>query len=85
MRTLLRKVDFDVDEAQNGAEALESIRKEQPDAIICDLQMPEMDGRTLCLNLRKLPNTPIYRFSHSQEASPKTEMLKSLATDSMQA
>ena len=31
-------------EARNGAEAVELIRKERPDLVLLDVQMPEMDG-----------------------------------------
>lgn len=34
--------------AQNGAQGLELIKTQQPDAVITDIMMPEMDGRQLC-------------------------------------
>ncbi len=33
-----------VDEARNGAEAVEMIRSRRPDLVLLDVQMPEMDG-----------------------------------------
>jgi two-component system LytT family response regulator len=33
-----------VDEARNGAEAVDRIRARQPDLVLLDVQMPEMDG-----------------------------------------
>ncbi len=45
----------------NGAEALEAVRKEIPDLILLDIAMPEMDGFEVCerlkqdLNLKDIP------------------------------
>jgi DNA-binding response OmpR family regulator len=52
-----RRAGFDVICAQDGEEALELIRRERPDALITDCQMPRMDGLELCRNLRKSPDT----------------------------
>ena len=48
-RLLIRRIlqsqgDFTLFEATNGREALDVIRQEQPDLIILDLMMPELDG-----------------------------------------
>lgn len=34
--------------AKNGAQGLELIKSQQPDAVITDIMMPEMDGKQLC-------------------------------------
>jgi CheY-like chemotaxis protein len=34
--------------AKNGVQGLELIKTQQPDAVITDIMMPEMDGRQLC-------------------------------------
>ena len=33
-----------IDEASNGKDLLEKVRKQQPDVVVTDIQMPEMDG-----------------------------------------
>ncbi|MEJ1222770.1 hybrid sensor histidine kinase/response regulator transcription factor [Sediminicola sp. 1XM1-17] len=43
---------YNVLTANNGAEALEAIKKEMPDIIISDLMMPEMDGLEFCKEIR---------------------------------
>lgn len=48
---------FHVQEAGDGAEALEKIDEEPPDAMILDVMMPDMDGITLCKMLRAQPET----------------------------
>ena len=46
MALALKTNGFDVSEASNGLEALEVLQEREPSAIIVDLQMPFMDGRT---------------------------------------
>ncbi len=56
-RLLIRRIlqsqgDFSIFEAANGREGLELCRREQPDLIILDLMMPEMDGFAVLDGLR---------------------------------
>ena len=44
----LQVAGYRVVTARNGAEGLEAIRSEQPDAVITDITMPIMDGKELC-------------------------------------
>jgi CheY-like chemotaxis protein len=51
-----------VDEAENGAVALELARKNRPDLVLLDLMMPVMDGFEFVMHFRKLggcTKTPI--------------------------
>ena len=41
---LLSKLDLEVDTASDGQEGLEKVLKGQYDLIICDINMPKMDG-----------------------------------------
>jgi CheY-like chemotaxis protein len=43
--------------ANSGRTGIESAAVEQPDAILLDVMMPEMDGPTTFLELRKRPET----------------------------
>lgn len=48
--------------ATDGAQGLELIRQERPDLVVCDLQMPVMDGFEVLRHLRldeTLRHTPI--------------------------
>ena len=48
---ILRRDGIRTVEVANGREALESILREVPDAVLCDIRMPELDGMAV---LRKV-------------------------------
>ena len=48
----LKKENFEVFTASNGKEGLELAAKHQPQLIILDIMMPEMDGIEVCRRLR---------------------------------
>jgi two-component system, OmpR family, alkaline phosphatase synthesis response regulator PhoP len=51
----LTKEKFKVTTAQNGLEGIEKAKKINPDLIIIDVMMPQMDGIEVCEILRKTP------------------------------
>lgn len=53
----LQKAGYEVTTAGNGREALESVDKEQPDLIVMDVMMPEMDGFAALQKLKEDPKT----------------------------
>ena len=53
----LYDIGYNVSIATSGSQALESVRKESPDLILLDIQMPEMDGFEVCKILKKNPDT----------------------------
>ncbi|MNF59500.1 Autoinducer 2 sensor kinase/phosphatase LuxQ [compost metagenome] len=54
-RGMLLKLGYRVRTADNGAEALEVLRREPVDAVLLDCQMPVLDGFATCRALRFLP------------------------------
>lgn len=54
LKLALSRIGMQVDEAYNGVKALECLRAHQPDAVITDIDMPRMDGRTLCNRIDEL-------------------------------
>jgi two-component system alkaline phosphatase synthesis response regulator PhoP len=55
VRYNLRRAGLEVDVARNGREAWERLESEDFDCVVSDYQMPEMDGRELCLRIRRTP------------------------------
>ena len=54
-RRILEGLDFQITEAENGEEAIETCKRQLPDAILLDWNMPVMDGIDFLRNLRRLP------------------------------
>jgi two-component system chemotaxis response regulator CheY len=44
--------DCELSEAANGVQALDAVRASMPDLVLCDWNMPEMDGLELLNSLR---------------------------------
>jgi two-component system alkaline phosphatase synthesis response regulator PhoP len=55
----LRKAHYEVLIAANGPAALNLARNENPDLILLDLMIPEIDGLDVCRELRKSSDVPI--------------------------
>jgi len=51
----LEKEGFEVDTAENGKVGVEKAKKNNPDIVLLDVMMPEMDGIEACRQLRELP------------------------------
>src|SRR5689334_2618633 len=54
-RRILEGLDFQIVEAEDGEQALEACRKQLPEAILLDWNMPKMDGYEFLKALRRLP------------------------------
>ena len=62
LRTLIKATleftaGWQVVTAANGAEGIEAVREQQPDVVVVDLMMPEMDGYEVCRHLKQDPTT----------------------------
>ena len=58
----LKKEGFTVHTASNGKDGIEIARSRQPDIVILDVMMPEMDGIEVCDILRNDPSTKHIRI-----------------------
>ena len=69
---IFEKTHHRVQFANNGQEALESLQKTKPDAVLLDIRMPVMDGRTALAEIRRCPDLaslPVIAITASGEAS----------------
>jgi len=53
-KMILNNLKADVDEAENGLEALEKLKTSKYDLILMDIQMPIMDGPTTLASIKKI-------------------------------
>ena len=68
IRFALAREGFAVIEAENGARGLARAAAEQPDLIVLDIMMPEIDGTEVCRRLRAAGDrTPIVFLSSRDE------------------
>jgi len=66
LRTWLTRKGFRVIEAENGRQAVETAREHNPDFIIMDVEMPQLDGLAATRQIREmdqLANIPIVAVS----------------------
>ena len=54
MRQALEKEGYLVDSCPNGHDALEQVGNFPPDALITDIEMPQMTGEELCIEIQRL-------------------------------
>jgi DNA-binding response OmpR family regulator len=55
----LRREGFQVIQAFDGLTALQRWAEDKPDLIVLDVNLPKMDGFTVCQRIRKVSDTPI--------------------------
>ncbi|MFN8458920.1 MAG: response regulator transcription factor [Anaerolineae bacterium] len=55
----LRREGFEVIQAHDGEAALRRWSEEQPDLLVLDVNLPKLDGFTLCQRIRQQADTPI--------------------------
>lgn len=55
----LRQEGFDVLTAEDGLTGLEAFRREEPDLVVLDVMMPNLDGLEVCRRIRKESDVPI--------------------------
>lgn len=78
-RMALRRAGFTVVVAGNGAEALAAVPVENPDVILLDWMMPDMDGPEVCRRLKADPATSGIPVIFLTARSQKAEVARGLA------
>ena len=65
---LLQNAGFRVLEAANGAEALDMAATLQPNLMLLDVRLPDIDGRDVCRQIKKNPATSSISVIHTSSA-----------------
>jgi two-component system, OmpR family, response regulator RegX3 len=59
LRSALEREGYRVEVASTGADGLEAVRREEPDVVLLDLMLPDIDGRDVCRTIRQSSRVPI--------------------------
>ena len=77
-------MDFEVDVAHRGSEALEKTHQALPDLIVLDILLPDIDGYDVCRSLRKETRTssiPVIFLTQKDERGDRLQGLELGADD----
>jgi two-component system, OmpR family, KDP operon response regulator KdpE len=78
---LLRSRGYEVLTAMNGRTAVDVARREQPDLVVLDLVLPDMQGVDVCREIREDSSIPILVLSARGAEGDKVKALDSGADD----
>ncbi|MEX2088138.1 MAG: sigma-54 dependent transcriptional regulator [Bacteroidota bacterium] len=82
IRDLLSMERFAVDEAGDGLDGLEMVKRNSYDVVLLDIRMPKMDGLTTLKNIKLLqPMLPVIVFTAFGSSDRAIEAMKSGAFD----
>lgn len=72
-QSILQVKGYEILTAQNGLEALETLKTKIPDLILLDVHMPKMDGYTFIMERAKVPaygSIPVIVLTSAKETAP---------------
>jgi two-component system KDP operon response regulator KdpE len=81
LQSILTLRKYDVSLAASGAGGIEKAIETNPELVILDLSLPDMDGRDVCRELRTWMNSPILILSVRGNESDKVQALDLGADD----
>jgi two-component system KDP operon response regulator KdpE len=65
----LERDGYEVIQASNGKEGLRLLAKHQPDLVLLDIMMPEVDGWEACRRIREVSNIPVIMLTAKSQES----------------
>ncbi len=83
VRGILRSVGWETASTATGAEALQKVRLEEPDAIVAGFSLPDMSGTELCRRLRERggQGIPVILLGSSAGVAERVASLRAGAAD----
>lgn len=72
----LKGAGYDVIEAMDGKDALSKLNGQKINLVVCDVNMPNMDGITFVKEIKQLPNykfTPVIMLTTESQEGKKKE------------
>lgn len=84
LQVMLRNTDYSLETAENGREALQQVEALQPDLILLDVMMPEMDGFQVAAEIRKNPEyarIPIVMVTALRDTEDRVKAIEAGADD----
>ena len=81
LRLELEEAGFDVSLHDTGIRGLSAIREEDPDLVILDLGLPDLDGAEIARRVRATGDTPIVILTAADDVGTKVAMLDAGADD----
>ena len=74
---LLAHRGFEVHCVYSGADCLEAARRQDFDLVILDVMMPQMDGLTVCRELKKIaPTLPVFLLTAKDDLATRTAAIE---------
>jgi two-component system KDP operon response regulator KdpE len=81
MRSTLSTHGYLITEAKTGEEGVEAVRKERPDLVLLDINMPGMGGLEACKEIRRSSDAPIIMLTVRNAERDKVMALDAGADD----
>jgi len=81
VRLLLEHSGFSVVHALDGAEGLRKLYDTQPDLVVLDLMLPQIDGWEVCRRIREMSTVPIIIMTSRRSDEEKVKGLRMGADD----
>jgi len=81
MQRILELEGYRVRTASDGKAALDAFDEEDPDLVLLDIMMPDIDGYAICQNIREFSQVPIIMVTAKDNNEEKVEGLDTGADD----
>jgi two-component system KDP operon response regulator KdpE len=81
MRSTLTAQGYVISDAMTGEEGVESVRKQRPDLVLLDMNMPGMGGLEACREIRRASDAPIIMLTVRNAERDKVAALDAGADD----